>query len=170
MPAAPSDQLIAKLPADRRDAIRAVRDVVRANLSAGYEEQIAMGMIAWVVALAVLPDTYNGQPLWLAALASKKNYMTLHLLCAYGDAKLDAWFRAAYAKAGKKLDMGKGCLRFKTLDALPLDVIGELVRKVPLDGYVAQYRKTRAAHAAQKTKTKAKPKAKAPTRSASHGA
>ncbi len=86
--------------------------------------------------------------------------MTLHLMSVYADAGLRKWFEAAYKKSGKKLDMGKACLRFKTLDALPLDVIGETVSRVPVDKYVASYEKGRPKpkQAAKKAAAKKKPK------------
>jgi hypothetical protein len=69
--------------------------------------------------------------------------MALYLMPVYGDAKLATWFRAAYRASGKKLDMGKSCVRFKTLDELPLDVIGEAVSRVPVDAYIAAYEASR---------------------------
>jgi len=137
--AASVEQYLASLPADRRDAIARVREVVNANLPAGYEEGIQFGMIGWYVPLARYPQTYNGQPLGVAALASQKNHMALYLMSVYGDPALETWFRKAFAAAGKKLDMGKSCVRFKQLDALPLAVIGETIAKVPVDAFLARY-------------------------------
>jgi hypothetical protein len=122
-----AQQYLAGLPEDRRREIRRVRDVVRAHLPDGYGEMIGYGMITWGVPLSYHPDTYNGQPLPLAALASQKNYMSLHLLGAYADAKQRARLERDYAKRGKRLDMGRACLRFRTADELPLDLIGELI-------------------------------------------
>ena len=89
----------------------------------------------------MLAETYNGQPYQYIVLASQKNYMALYMCGIYADAKLRTWFEAAFKKTGKKLDMGKACLRFPTLEALPLDVVGEAVAKVPLADYVASYKK-----------------------------
>lgn len=133
------EQYLASLPADRRDAIARVRDVVNANLPAGYAEGMQYGMIGWYVPLARYPHTYNGQPLGVAALASQKNHMALYLTSVYGDPALERWFRDAFARTGKKLDMGKSCVRFKRLDALPLDVIGETIAKVPVEAFLARY-------------------------------
>lgn len=141
------DQYLASLPDDRRTAISAIRDVVNANLPGGFEEGIQYGMISWYVPLSVYPDTYNGQPLAIASLGSQKNHMALYLMTVYGDPTLDAWFRSAFAAAGKKLDMGKSCVRFKALDALPLEVIGETIGKVAPDQYIAR---AKAAHATTK--------------------
>jgi len=141
------DDYLAKLPDDRRDALKRVRAVVKKNLPRGYQEGIQYGCISWFVPTSKLAQTYNGQPLMYAGIASKKAYMTLHLVGVYGDPKLRKWFEAAYKKSGKKLDMGAGCVRFKTLDALALDVVGQVIAKVPVDDYVAAYHK---AHARRK--------------------
>ncbi len=137
------DEYIAALPPDRRAAISAVRDVVRRNLPDGFEEGMEFGMIAWYVPLDRFPDTYNGHPLGLAGLASQKQYMSLYLNTVYGDPQLADWFRDRYAETGKRLDMGKSCVRFRSLDDLPLEVIGETIAKVPLDRYVAHYQAAR---------------------------
>ena len=137
------DEYIASLPADRRQAITAMRDVIRRNLPDGFEEGMEFGMIAWYVPLERLPDTYNGHPLGLAALASQKQHVALYLNTVYGDPQLAEWFRDRYAKSGKRLDMGKSCLRFRSLEDVPLDVIGETIAKVPLDRYVEHYRAAR---------------------------
>jgi len=137
------DEYIAALPAGRREAIGAVREAVRTNLPPGYEEGMQYGMIGWYVPLERFPDTYNGQPLGLAALANQKGYMSLYLNTVYGDPATERWFRERYAASGKKLDMGKSCVRFKTLDDLPLDVIGETIARVPVDRFVERYRAVR---------------------------
>lgn len=155
------DDYIDSLPEDRRIAIRAVREAVNAKLPAGYEEGIVYNMISWFVPFTRLAETYNGQPLCLASLGAQKNYMTLHLMCVYGDPKLRQWFEKAYKASGKKLDMGKGCLRFKNLEALPLGVVSEVISKVSVDTYVEQYEKARAN---TKTGKKAAAKAKAKTK------
>jgi uncharacterized protein YdhG (YjbR/CyaY superfamily) len=141
------DEYLEALPDDRRDAIRAVRDAVNAKLPAGFEERVQYGMIAWTVPESVLPaaDVYNRQPLSIVCLASQKNHMALYMLGVYGDAKERKWFESAFKKAGKKLDMGKSCVRFRTIDALPLDVISEAMSHVTVDKYVAAYRAIRGA-------------------------
>ena len=127
--AATVEQYLAELPADRRRSIERVRDVVLRHLPEGYQEMMTFGMIGWGIPLEAYPDTYNGQPVGYAALASQKNFMTLYLMGAYADpddrARLEEW----YAKAGKRLDMGKSCLHFRNADELPLDLIGELIAK-----------------------------------------
>ncbi len=133
------EHYLAQLPPDRRAAIARVREVVSSRLPRGFEETMQYGMISWVVPRSRLAKIYNGQALAVASLGSQKQYMVLHLMTIYGDSELATWFKAAYQATGKKLDMGKACVRFKTLDALPLDVIGEAVSKVSVDAYVAIY-------------------------------
>jgi hypothetical protein len=89
-------------------------------------------MINYAIPLARFPETYNGQPLMIAALGSQKNYMAVYLMNIYADEKIRKWFESAYKAAGKKLDAGKSCIRFKTLEDLPLGVIGEAVAKTPV--------------------------------------
>lgn len=133
------DEYIASLPEDRRATVAAVRDVVRRNLPAGYEEGMQFGMIAWYVPLERFPETYNGQPLGLAALASQQNSISLYLNSVYGDPATDAWFRERWAASGKRLDMGKSCIRFRRLEDIPLDVIGEVIARTDLDRFLARY-------------------------------
>lgn len=146
------DEYIDSLPEERRAAVSAVRDVINANLPDGYEEGMSFGMIGWYVPLERFPHTYNGQPLGLVALASQKGYISVYLNSVYGDRATESWFRDRYAASGKKLDMGKSCLRFRKLEDVALDVIGETIARADLDGFVAHYaavrgssRKTRAA-------------------------
>ncbi len=152
------DDYIDSLPEDRRIAIRAVREAVNAKLPAGYEEGIVYNMISWFVPFTRLAETYNGQPLCVASLGAQKNYMVLHLMPVYGDPKLRGWFEKAYKASGKKLDMGKACVRFRSLEDLPLPVISEAIAKVPVDAYIASYEASRTKTAAGK---KAAAKAKA---------
>jgi uncharacterized protein DUF1801 len=137
--AATPDEYIASLPDERREAVAAVRDVVNRNLPPGYSEGMAYGMIAWWVPLETFPDTYNGQPLGLAGLASQKDYISLYLNTVYGDQDEEAWFKGRYARSGKKLNMGKSCVRFRHLDDLPLDVIGETIARADMDRTLAHY-------------------------------
>ena len=138
------DDYLDSLPEDRREAVAAVRDVVNANLPDGYEETMAFGMIGWGIPLSVYPDTYNKQPLGVVALASQKNHMALYLMGVYTVPGLEDWLRRQYDDRGLKLDMGKSCLRFRRLDQLPLDVIGEVVARVTPEDYIAAYESARA--------------------------
>jgi len=130
------DEYLAALPDDRREALEAVREVVLANLPEGYEEAMNWGMITYQVPLSVEPDTYNGEPLMYAALASQKHHMALYLTSVYADEAASAGFREAYEATGKKLDMGKSCVRFKRLDDLPLELVGETIASTPLEEFV----------------------------------
>ena len=125
-------EYLAALPPERRAAIETVRAEINRRLPAGYEEGIAYGMIGWCVPHSRFPAGYHcdpSKPLGLAALASQKGYMSLHLMSIYGSAPLRQWFEAEWRKRGKKLDMGKACVRFKKLEDLALDVIGEAIRR-----------------------------------------
>jgi hypothetical protein len=133
------EQYLSGLPEDRRKALEAVRQVLLENLDKDYEEGMQYGMIGYYVPHRVYPAGYHcdpKQPLPFAGLASQKNHMSLYLMCTYGDSELSRWFRDAWAKTGKKLDMGKSCVRFKRLDDLALDVIAEAIRRVPAKKYI----------------------------------
>jgi hypothetical protein len=141
--AATPEEYIASLRDDRREAVATVRDVVNRNLPSGYVEGMASGMMGWWVPLETFPDTYNGQPLDLAGLASQKNYISLYLNTVYGDPAEEAWFKERYAASGKQLNMGKSCLRFRRLEQVPLDVIGETIARADLDRTLAHYAEAR---------------------------
>jgi len=133
------------LPDDRRKALRKVRAAVNKGLPKGYKEGIQYGMIGWFVPHRVFPAGYHcdpKQPLPFASLASQKNHMALYLMCVYSDGKQRAWFEKAWKKTGKRLDMGKSCVRFKRIEDVPLDVITETIARVPVADYVAHYEKT----------------------------
>jgi Domain of unknown function (DU1801) len=140
------EEYLERLPDDRRAAIEKVRQVIRKNLPKGIVEQMQYGMIGYVVPHKVYPSGYHcnpKDPLPFAALASQKNHMAIYTMSIYQDAEVEKWFRAEFAKQGKKLDLGKSCLRFKKLDDLPLEVIGELFRKVPMAVYIERYEASR---------------------------
>lgn len=137
------EDYLAQLPDDRRDAIAEVREAVLANLPDGFVEAMSFGMIAYEVPLETFPDTYNKKPLMYAALASQKNHMAVYLTSVYADPDLETWFRAEYEATGKKMDMGKSCVRFKKIDNLPVDLIGEAVAKLSLDDFLETYRKVK---------------------------
>src|SRR5205814_7417587 len=148
-------QYLAELSPDRREAISGVREVLLANLDKDYEEGMQYGMIGYYVPHRVFPAGYHcdpRQPLPFAGLASQKNHMSLYLMCVYGPGPLAEWFREAWAKTGKKLDMGKACVRFKRVEDLALDVIGEAIRRVPVKTYLDHYEETRRMVNARTTK------------------
>ena len=135
------EAFLAALPADRRATLSAVRAVILANLPTGYEECLQGQAISYVVPLRLYPAGYHcqpGQPLAYAWLGAQKNHLTFNLMTVYGDPEISAWFKEAFAAAGKKLDMGQCCVRFKQLSDLPLDVIGQAIARVPLADYVAR--------------------------------
>ncbi len=133
------DEYLDELPPERRETVTAMRELILKNLPEGYEETMYFGMIGYVVPLEVQPDTYNGQPLGYIALASQKNYVSLYLMSVYGHKETQEWFLNAYKASGKKLNMGKSCVRFKKVDDLPLDVIAEVVGLTPMDVFVNAY-------------------------------
>ena len=137
------EDYLSELDDTRRDSISTVRNVVLENLPDGYEEMMLFGMITYAVPLSTFPDTYNKQPLMYAALASQKRHMALYLTNVYGDGSLEAWFRERYKATGKRLDMGKSCVRFRKLDDLPLDLVGETIAKTPIDEFLEIYRASR---------------------------
>jgi hypothetical protein len=144
------EQYLASLPTDRRTALAQVRDTINRHLPAGYQETYQYNLISWVVPPSRLAATYNGQPLAFACLGSQKRHMALYLMCVYGSGELGTWFRDAYRATGKKLDMGKSCIRFTSLDALALDVVGQAISRVPVDAYVATYEASRSQKVTQK--------------------
>jgi hypothetical protein len=161
-------EYLASLPADRRAAIAAVRDVILANLDKDIEEGMSYGMIGYAVPHRIYPAGYHcdpKQPLPFAGLASQKQHMSLYLMATYcgcdetgeGDTEDAKWFRAQWAKTGKKLDMGKSCIRFKKLEDLALDVIAAAIKRVTARQFIESYEKGRAAA------TKPAARASAPT-------
>ena len=137
------DQYLAELAPDRRAAISAVRSVILDNLPDGYQETMQFGMIGYVVPLDRYPKTYNRQPLSYVALASQKNYMSVYLMNIYGDEQAERWFTERYRASGKKLDMGKSCVRFKGREHLPIDLIGEAVALTTVEQLIERYEASR---------------------------
>lgn len=113
--------------------------MIRRSLPRGYREAMNWGMIAYEVPLRTFPDTYNGQPLMYAALASQKHHMAVYLSGIYGSEQLREWFENAYARTGLRMDIGKSCVRFRALGDLPLDLIGEAIAAVPVDEFIAMH-------------------------------
>jgi len=140
-PATTVKEYLQSLPPDRRAAINAVRKVILDNLPVGYEECMSYGIIGYVVPHSLYPAGYHCDPklpLPYANLGSKKNYMSLHLLSVYMNPDNAAWFQKAWKATGKKLDMGKACVRFKKIEDVPLDVIGQLIARTPVKQYIAR--------------------------------
>ena len=134
---------LASLPPERRRVVAAVRKMVLEHLPAGYEETMGWGMINYRIPLATYPHTYNGQPLCYAALAAQKNHYALYLMGVYADSKKRAGLETAFAKAGKRMDMGGSCLRFKRLEDLPLEAVGKVIAGTPPGKFIATYEASR---------------------------
>lgn len=133
------EEYLQELPEDRRAVVSAVRDVILRNLPQGYVETVNWGMLSYEVPLERYPATYNRQPLGYAALAAQKNYYALYLTGAYWNPEQASRLQEGFRRAGKKLDMGKSCLRFRSLEDLPLDVVGEVIASTPPDEFIAWY-------------------------------
>lgn len=136
---------LATLPEDRRWAIEHLRRTILDNLGDGFQEGMQYGMIGYYVPHEIFPQGYHcdpSQPLPFASLGSQKNHMALYLHGLYGDAKRSAAFAKAWKATGKKLDMGKCCVRFKSLNDVPLAVVGDVIAKVSVANYVKQYEAT----------------------------
>ncbi len=153
------DEYLASLPVDRRKVIEAVRAVVLKNLPKGYEEGMGSGAIGYWVPHSIYPPGYHcdpKQPLPFAGLASQKNHMAIYLMCVYEDEQHATWFRKAWAKTGKKLDMGKSCVRFKKMEDVALEVIGQAIKRVPVKKFVAHYESVLESRGMLTSKTSAK--------------
>tara|TARA_Y100000758_G_scaffold291281_1_gene245534 strand:- start:227 stop:721 length:495 start_codon:yes stop_codon:yes gene_type:complete len=136
------EEYLAALPEDRREAITTIRKVILKNLPKGYEEGIQWGMPSYFVPLSAYPSGYNcqpDQPLPFVGFASQKNHMAFYGFCIYMDDALKDRFVEDWKKTGKKLDMGKSCVRFKKLEDVPLKVVGDAVKRVPMRKYIKQY-------------------------------
>ena len=137
------EEYLNELAPDRREHIAVVRDVVLDNLPDGYAESMNWGMISWEIPLERYPNTYNKQPLMYAALASQKNYISLYLMCVYAHEGRHAEFERRFKASGKKLNMGKSCVRFKQVDDLPMDLIAETIASTSVDEYIRSYETAR---------------------------
>ncbi len=162
-------EFLASLPEDRRKAIDAVRKVMKKNLDKGFQEGMQYGGIGFYVPHSIFPGGYHcdpKQPLPFAGLMSQKNHMSISMFCLYMDPKGQEGMAKAWKKAGKKLDMGKACIRFKKLEDVPLDVLGDTIRRIKLKDFVATYEGMFGAKkkpASKKAAAKKKPAAKKKT-------
>ena len=129
-------EYLSEMPKDRREAITTVRDTILKQLPKGYEEAINFGMITYQVPLEVYPDTYNKKPLMYAALANQKNHMAVYLTGIYMDEELYQDFEEKYRETGKRYDVGKSCVRFRKLDDLPLELIGESIGAISMEDFI----------------------------------
>ncbi len=133
-----------ELAPDRRAALETVREMILNNLPTGYEEVMNWGMITYQLPLAMYPDTYNGQPLMVAALASQKRHMAVYLTGIYADEVARQKFVESYKATGKRLDIGAACVRFRKLDDLPLELIGKSIAAPSPQRFIQVYEQSRA--------------------------
>ncbi|MBP1642856.1 MAG: hypothetical protein H6Q03_1525 [Acidobacteria bacterium] len=132
-----------ELPPARREVVAAVRAFVNEHLPRGYVEGMGYGMIGWTIPLERYPSTYNGQPLCYAGLASQKSYVSLYLMSVYSSSDEEKWLRAEFKRAGKKLDMGKCCVRFRKVEDLELSALGRILAGTPPDDFIAMHEAAR---------------------------
>lgn len=142
MPASTVQEYLDTLPPERRPAVERLRAEILAHLPAGYQEGIQYGGIGYYVPHALYPFGYHcdrAQPVPFVGIVSQKSHIGLYLFCIYLDPELTAWFMSEYAKTGKKLDMGKGCVRFKKPEEIPFQLVGQTVARAPMDAFLAHY-------------------------------
>ena len=133
---------LAEVPEERREALRAVRELILKTKPKGVEEGMQYGMIGYFIPHEIFPAGYHcdpEQPLPFASIANQKNHMSLYMMFCYGDAEQEKRFKKEWEESGKKLDMGKACVRFKSLDDLPMDVIGRAFKRTNLEDYIDRY-------------------------------
>jgi len=139
------EQYLSELPEDRKEAMLKLRNAIKENLPQGFEEVISYGMLGYVVPHSIYLSGYHCDPklpLPFINLASQKNFIALYHMGIYADKNLESWFVSEYPKHVKtKLDMGKSCIRFKKMDDIPFDFIGELAAKVSVEDWVSNYEK-----------------------------
>ncbi|WP_264522095.1 DUF1801 domain-containing protein [Flavobacterium sp. N1994] len=139
------EQYLLELPEERKEAMNKLRKTIKDNLPKGFEEVMSYGMLGYVVPHSIYPNGYHCNPklpLPFINLASQKNFIALYHMGVYANKELLDWFVAEYPKhSTTKIDMGKGCLRFKKLDTIPYEFIGQLVAKITVEDWIAQYEK-----------------------------
>ena len=139
------EEYLAEISEERRGDVEIVRTLILENLPAGYVETMRWGMITYEVPLETYPDTYNGKPLMFVALAAQKRHLALYLTNVAFVRGGEESFKTKYLKTGKKLDMGRSCLRFRKVDDLATEVIAESINAMPLDEFIEEYEASRAA-------------------------
>jgi len=137
------EDYIQELPEYRRETIKEIRELILEHLPEGYEETISWGMINYEIPLEKYPDTYNGQPLTYIGLSAQENHNGLYLMSVYQDEELQEWLEEQFEESNKEMDMGRSCLRFHTVNDLPLHAITELIAKHTPDQFIEAYEETR---------------------------
>ncbi|GAB5401055.1 MAG: DUF1801 domain-containing protein [Aureisphaera sp.] len=140
-------EYIEQLPEDRKGPVEKLRQIVKQNLPEGYEEGITYKMIGFYVPHSIYPDGYHcnpKDPLPFINIASQKNFVALYHSGIYAKKELLDWFVSEFPKHSKyKLDMGKSCVRFKKVDAIPYDLIAELCTKMSVKEWIGTYESAR---------------------------
>jgi len=136
-------EYIEELPEYRRETIEKVRELILKHLPEGYQETINWGMISYEIPLDRYPDTYNNQPLSYLGLAAQRNYNALYLMPVYQDEKLEEWLSEEFEKANKKMDIGRSCLKFQTVDDLPIEAITKIIAHQTPDEFIETYEEKR---------------------------
>lgn len=138
-------EYIAQVPEDRLEGINTLRETILKHLPAGFKECISYGMVGYVVPHSIYPSGYHCDPklpLPFMSFANQKNFISFYHMGIYADPNLMEWFTSEFAKRSKaKLDMGKSCIRFKKVETIPFDLIGELVAKISVNDWIATYEK-----------------------------
>jgi hypothetical protein len=137
------EEYLAGLSPEKRAVVVAARKLVHANIPKGYAEFMSWRVINWGIPLSQFANTYNGHPLCYIALGAQKNYASLYLMGCSGDAKQTDYLKDEFKKAGKKFDMGKSCLHFKTLDDLELKSVGKVIGMVTPEQFLDRYKKVK---------------------------
>lgn len=134
---------ISQIPEERKGPMKKLRQVILDNLPKGIEETMSYGMIGYVVPHTIYPEGYHCAPelpLPFMNLASQKNFIAVYSMVLYAKKDLMEWFTSEYAKQCKfKLDMGKSCIRFKRMDDIPFELIGQLTAKVSTKEWINLY-------------------------------
>lgn len=139
------EQYLAELPEDRKIAMEKLRNIALKNLPKGFKEVMSYGMLGYVVPHEIYPNGYHCTPelpLPFFNIASQKNSINIYHMVLYGNKDMHDWFVAEFPKHCKsKLDMGKSCVRFKKMDDIPYDLIGELLTKITVEDWIELYEK-----------------------------
>lgn len=138
-----TSEYLESLPDDRKQAMVKLRDAILKNLPEGFEEGMSYGMMGWAVPHSTYPQGYHcdpKQPLPFLGMASQKNFIAVYHMGVYADKELYDWFVSEYPKYVKtKLDMGKSCIRFKKMETIPYELIGELASKMTVQQWIDLY-------------------------------
>jgi uncharacterized protein YdhG (YjbR/CyaY superfamily) len=139
------NEYVESLPADRKPIIQKLRQIISEKLPEGFQECMSYGMIGYVVPHSLYPAGYHCDPklpLPFLSIASQKNFIAIYHMGIYAEPNLMAWFQTEYGKVCKsKLDMGKSCIRFKRMDDIPFELIGQLASKISHEEWIDLYTK-----------------------------